>query len=763
MRLRRLLFLPLVIAFSVATGVHGLAQSVTQHVNPLIGTAAGGNVYPGAVVPFGMMSLTPNTDELGWGNMGYRHENRHIIGFVHNQVSGVGCGEFGNFLIMPTRRPFALGSFGYKSERTAERAEPAYYTTRLTRHNVTAELTATARTGHHRYTFHAGKKGDTLSIVFNAAKASHPQWATRTETRLAQNGKHVSLFGEFTDGFGSEPLAYSAWFAATCSETPAFVQFWKDSSIVKTDALITAEKQEGGVILNFISDGTEKVIELTCALSYRTAATAEQYLASHKQSQKSFDAVRAESSTRWASLLDKIKITGASAEQQTIFYTALYHGFIMPTDITGETPDGFRTSGKAFTNYFAVWDIYRTLSPLLTLLAPSIQRDLLNGLLDIADRFGWLPDGFTGNAITQMQGGSNADVLFADAIVKKVNGVDYERAYHYMMKNATQSGDAPGMAGRKGRYTEYLQNGWLAADKQWCSVSKALEYAYNDYCVWVMANDLGKNFDAEIIKQRSLKIFTYFDSTTGFLRPKLSSGKWVEPFYPSAVFPPGTEWSYEVHYQEGSAWQYLGYVPHDFYGLISRLGGARNFVAKWDTLFERRSGRNFTKGFYSTSNEPDMLAPWQYIYAGRADRTQYWVRKILSEDFTTTSDGLPGNDDAGTTSAWAVWAMLGLFPNAGQDWYFIGSPVFKEARLTLENGNELILSAPRTSEQNIYIRSLTLNGKKLNRAYLYHHEIANGATLEFDMTDTPTSFGNENTPPSPFGKPTTKKTKSKKS
>jgi predicted alpha-1,2-mannosidase len=731
------------------------SKSPADYVNPMIGTAAGGNTHPGATTPWGLIALTPHTDEQGWGNMGYRFENRYIIGFVHNQVSGVGSGEYGNFLVMPARNAIALSSFGYKSARVDETAQAGYYAVTLTAPNVRAELTARARTGHHRYTFAGGNKGDTLRVIFNAARASHPQYAASTEAHIAEDGRVVRLQGRFADGFGSEPTDFTAFFTARVNDLPANYAVWKDDHVETAAHIAAGERENCGVVLNFISDGNPKTIELTTAVSYRAAQNADAYVAEWQAQRKTFDDVKADARKEWNSRLSRITIEGASDEEKTIFYTALYHALLMPTDITGETPDGFKTSGRAFTNYFAIWDTYRTLNPLLTLLFPSVQREMLNSLLDIADDRGWLPDGFTGNALTAMQGGTNADVLFADAAVKRLQGVDYDRAYRYLKKNATAAGDPPahsGLSARKGRYREYLQNGWLACDTHWQSVSKSLEYAYNDYCVWAVADYLKRGKEAEAFKARSRTIFTLLDAQTGFFRPKKSDGTWLSPFNPAIVFPPGQTWSAEVHYYEGSAWQYLGYVPHDFYGLIRRLGGNDAFTAKWDTLFANRSGADFTKGFFSVSNEPDMLAPFQYIYAGRADRAQFWSRKLIAENFKAMPDGLPGNDDSGTTSAWLLFAALGVFPNAGQDWYFIGSPLFQKATLRLENDKLLIIHARNTSTQNIYVKSLRLNGRQLNRAWVRHRELENGATLEFEMTDTPTRFGAMETPPSPFGK-----------
>jgi len=739
-----LLFL-LLCLLSCAPPQREAANSVAKQVDVFIGTTGGGNMHPGATTPFGMIALSPHTNLQDWANMGYNYADSFIIGFVHNQVSGIGCSEYGNFLVMPARNSITLENFGYKSPRTDERAKPGYYSVHLTKPNVRAELTATPRTAHHRYTFKQNAKGDTLKLLFNMARCSFPQKPNRSEARIESDGT-IHGFGIYDEGFGSDPSAMQAFFSAKPSKKPDFISVYKQSETFSDRTSIEAGKnEECGVILGWIASKDEEVIELICALSYKSFQNSDNYIRAIEEKGTTFNRIAEQVETAWNELLGTIQIQGGTESEQKLFYTALYRMCLMPTDITGETPDGFKTTGKAFTNYFAIWDTYRTQNPFFTLWLPSLQKELLNSLLDIADHRGWLPDGFTGNAFTPIQGGTNADVLFADAVVKKLQGVDYERAFKYVMKNATDTtGDKPSFQATKGRYADYLRQGFLYADKQWVSVSKSLEYAYNDYCVYALANAIGKGDSARFALERSLKVFELFDTTTGFFRPKRSDGKWVEPFKPTMIFPEGQVWSYEVHYYEGSAWQYLGYVPHDFYRLIELLGGREKFIAKWDTMLTNRD----KDGYFTIWNEPDMLAVWQYIYAGKADRVQLFTRDIIKKEFRVAPNGYKGNDDSGTLSAWYVWASLGLFPNAGQEWYFVGSPVFTKAVIKLENGNALVINAPNASEKNVYVKSLKLNGVPIDRAWIRHSEIASGATLDFEMTDTPTDWGSKELPPS---------------
>lgn len=407
--------LPLSVALSCAPPPKEAINRVAKQIDVFIGTTGGGNMHPGATTPFGMIALSPHTETQDWVNMGYNHADSFIIGFVHNQVSGIGCSEYGNFLVMPARNCIVLENFGYKSPRADERAKPGYYSTLLTTPNVRAELAATARTAHHRYTFKQNAKGDTLKLIFNMSRCSFPQTPKHSEASVESDGI-IHGFGIFKGGFGSDPSEMQAFFSAKPSKKPDFISVYRQSEIFNNrDSIQAGENEECGVILGWIADKNEEVIELTSAISYK-----------------------------------------------------------------------------------------------------SVQ-----------------------------------------------------------------------------------------------------------------------NSDA-------------------------------------------------------------------------------------------------------------------YIYAGKADRVQFFSRDVLKKDFRVAPDGYKGNDDSGTLSAWYVWASLGLFPNAGQDWYFVGSPVFTKAVMKLENGNTLVINAPNTSEKNVYVKSLKLNGVPIERAWIRHSEIANGATLDFEMTSVPTDWGSKQLPHTTF-------------
>lgn len=721
-------------------------KSPYDYVDPFIGTTGGGNVHPGATLPFAMLNVTPHTETLDWSNMGYNYRDSSIVGFVHNQVSGIGNSEFGNFLLLPVRNldPKKLPAFGHRSLKAEERAAPGFYGVHLLDDDIHVEVTATERSGHHRYMFKNTRPGDTLWVILNLARASHPQLVTESSASLKPDGK-IYASGTYTGGFGSLPEAYTAHFAMESTRSPDLVLTWKEDQIQNTINVAAGDGAHAGVLLGYVANGPFEVIELNTAISYTEARKVASYIDQTTAEFVEFEQVKDAARDRWTKLLNRFRVRGGSEKEKTLFYTSLYRMYLMPTNISGETPSTRKTSGPAYTNYFAIWDTYRAPHPWLTLADPSVQRDMLNSLLDIADEIGWLPDGHSGIAATRMQGGSNADVLYADAWVKGIEGVDYQRAYKYVRRNATiPSPDDGDRSHTFGRHKEYLNKGWISADKRWASVSKSLEFAYNDYAAGVLAEEFGTKEEASRFYQRSDKIFELFDDETGFFRPKNSDGSWVDPFDPAYTYSP-TSWTYRLHYYEGSAWQYVGYIPHRFPKFINALGGEEAFIQKWDEMIENRH----TRGYYTTENEPDILSPYQYIYAGRPDKVQEIIPQIIEEDYDDRPGGWPGNDDSGTLSAWYVFSALGFFPNAGQDWYFIGTPMFDRAELELEDGSTLIIEAKRENPEEVYISSATIDGEQLDRAYLLHDEIKNGAHIIFEMSDKPTRWAWDSRPPSP--------------
>jgi predicted alpha-1,2-mannosidase len=428
-----------------------------------------------------------------------------------------------------------------------------------------------------------------------------------------------------------------------------------------------------------------------------------------------------------------------------MLYSALYRLHLTPNDWTGEAPPQY---GKEtyYENILWMWDTFRTVNPLLTLIQPNVQAGIVNSILNYYKKEGWTGDAHSAWIYEHVQNGSSADVIMADAFVKKLPGIDYKLAYEAIRKNAFVD-DNPKRTWRadKGRLRldDYRKFGYLPTDANGLTedaqkgsnavqaVSRTLEYVYNDFAVLTLAKQYGT---ADEIKDLESRLFWYknlWEKEDGFMRGKFKDGKWHTPFN-------ATKAETGPQYYEGHAWTWSWYVPHDNQGLITLHGGNKPFVEKLTTAVDN---------YYEAYNEPGMLQTFLFNHAGRPDLTQKYVRKAMKH-FNTTPSGLPGNDDSGTTSAWLVWAMLGIYPNAGQDYYYLASPVFTKATIKLADGKQLVINAQESSADNQYVAAATLNGKAWNKSWIQHQDFINGGVLDVTMSPKPTSWGAKNPPPS---------------
>jgi predicted alpha-1,2-mannosidase len=452
-----------------------------------------------------------------------------------------------------------------------------------------------------------------------------------------------------------------------------------------------------------------------------------------------FDTVRHQAEDAWEQVLSKIEVEGGTDAQRRIFYTALYRAHYMPHDLTGENV-WWQSTEPHYEDFYTLWDTFRTLHPLFTLIQPERQRDMVRSLIDTYRHTGWLPDARIAGLNGLTQGGSNGDVLIADAMVKGMTGIDYETAYQALVKDAEVESARPLNEGRQ--LVDYKRLGYMSLTLN-RSASRTLEYAYDDFAVSEVARALGKTEDAAKYLKRSANWTNLWDPKMRCIRPRYSDGTWLENYDCEHEYPDSTTEWWDAPFYEGRPIQYSTYVPHDVQGLIQRVGGDAAFVAWLDDFFERK--------LYTQGNEPDLLAPWLYIHAGRPDRTADRVRAILAGEYREGRDGLPGNDDAGTMSSWYVWGAMGLYPNAGQPFYYIGSPVFARVAIDLGGGRKFVIEAPGTSASNRYVQSAELNGKKLDRAWLTHAEIAGGGKLVLVMGARVSDWGRGARPPSVTG------------
>ncbi len=432
--------------------------------------------------------------------------------------------------------------------------------------------------------------------------------------------------------------------------------------------------------------------------------------------------------------MGQIEVSGGTDAQKRIFYTALYRSHTMPHDLSGENA-WWASSEPHYEDFYTLWDTFRTLHPLLTVIQPQRQRDMIRSLLDTYSHTGWLPDARIAGANGLTQGGSNGDVLIADAVVKGLGGFDSALAYEAIKKDGDYDSPDPMNVGRS--LKNYLALGYMPLSET-RSASRTLEYAYDDFAISEVAQALGHTDDAVRFRARSGGWQKLWDDKLGCIHPRYGDGSWLENYDCAYTYPDSTTPWWDAPYYEGSGLQYSTFVPHDVGGLIQKTGGKEAFVAWLDRLFD---GHHYDQG-----NEPDLLAPYLYIPAGRPDKTADRVRQIMASRYGTGHTGLPGNDDAGAMSSWYVWSAIGLYPNAGQPLYYIGSPVFDTATIHLEGGKRFTVTAHTVSEANRYVLSARLNGKPLDRAWLSHAELIAGGQLELDMGPAPGDWATKPTP-----------------
>jgi predicted alpha-1,2-mannosidase len=727
---------------------------LTAWVDPFIGvdggSVIGGNTVPGPGLPFGFVSLSPDT--ANGDTNGYDSDSA-ILGFSHTHVSGTGgLGKYGNFRVTPTVGPRRANQMIFA--KSAESASPGYYAVTLGNdpaRAVRVELTASNRVGYERFTFPKGQQANVmLDLTSVVAFRGSGQRATEAHVDIISD-RALSGWASFTGGWN--PAPYTLYFYAEFDRPARQIGSWiaaqgsyhehpgtgalEGGDQRKTDAdklgpLADFDTRQEfahklGAYASFDADQTP-VVEMKLAVSFLGCEKAKANLAREIPGWR-FTAVKGDAERIWNDTLSRIVVKGGTPDQRRIFYTALYHSHTMPHDLSGENV-WWTSPEPHYEDFYTLWDTFRTLHPLLTLIQPDRQRGIVRSLIDTYLHTGWLPDGRSAGANGLTQGGSNGDVVLADAIVKRLGGFDAELAYQAMRKDADIETDQPFLQGRV--LTDYLALGYVSLTQP-RSASRTLEYAYDDFTLSEVAAILGHREDAERYLARSGGWKKLWDDELGCIHPRYSDGSGLENFtcvydYPDRSMP----W-WDAPFYEGNALQYSTFVPGDISGLMAKVGGPDRFVAWLDRLFDQ--------GYYSAGNEPDILAPYLYINAGRPDRTADRVRSILAHSFLPDRHGLPGNDDAGAMSSWYVLSAIGLYPNAGQPYYYVGSPIFEESRIDLGQGRSFMIRAPGTSDRNRYVRSARLNGEPLNRAWLSHDEVMRGGVLDLEMGAEPGNWG----------------------
>ena len=691
--------------------------------DPFVGTGLHGHTYPGAAAPFGMVQLSPDTRNDGWdGVSGYHAEDNTIIGFSHNHLSGTGEGDMGDFLFIPVIGEVAKGDNGFETtplpfKQSDETAYPGYYSVRIPSNGITAELTATQRTGCHRYTFTG--KGERHILVDMAycirnKKADQIRFATPTNTSI-EGGRHVN-------GWAKDRWMF----------------FSAEFSVPYTECVPDGHDR---YLLTFPADLKE--LTICVGLSPNDEKGARDNLLAEAP-QCDFDEILLSSSENWKEALGKISIEGGDNTDRSLFYTALYHTMVAPSvfsDVCGEYrgADGEVHEGD-FTNYttLSLWDTYRSAHPLQTLIHREKQKDIAQTFLHIFEQQGKLPVWhLMGNETDCMVGNPGVPVL-ADLVLKGFD-IDAKAAFKAMVGSAMLDERSMGLIKQYG-YIPYD----LEPDKE--TVAKGLEYALADWCIAQVAQKVGNKEEYEYFLNRSKSYRYYFDPKTRFMRGKDSKGN----FRPAAEFDPLSTKHRNDDYCEGNAWQYTWLVPHDVYGLVNLFGSEKAFTAKLDSLFvvEGDLGEEASPdvtgliGQYAHGNEPSHHIIYMYNYVGQPWKTARLIRQVLHEQYRNDLDGLSGNEDVGQMSAWYVLSSIGLYqeePAGGK--YVIGSPLFNTATLNVGDGKTFTVKAVNNSDENIYIQRATLNGKRYDKSYIDYRDIIAGGTLELVMGPQPSKWG----------------------
>ena len=759
---------PTILAMLLIVSVVAMAQNrkdYLQYVSPLIGTQKMGHTFPGATVPFGAVQLSPDTDQQphnigGKYNAdaykycaGYQYDDETIVGFSHTHFSGTGHSDLGDFLIMPTVGELQLepgdkndSSTGFRSKFSHENetAEPNYYKVLLEDDNILAEMTTTSRVGFHQYTF---PESDNAHIILDLMHGIYNYDDKNVWTFVRVENDRTIVGYRQTNGWARTRTVYFAMefskpfknYGFKNYEKQDYKGFWRKFD--QTKNFPEAAGKQIRAYFDFDTKANEK-IQVKFALSPVSTEGAMNNLKTETPDWD-FEKVKKAGQDEWNKELGKIAVTADNKGDLVNFYTAMYHTFLSPT-VYMDTDEKYKGldqnvhSAKGFTNYttFSLWDTYRALHPFFNIIQPKRNRDMVNSMLAHYDQsvHKMLPVwSHYANENWCMIGYHSVSVI-SDAIVKgNIEGVDAKKALEAMAQTA------------RTKYYDglefYMELGYVPDDKNSSSVSKTLEYAYDDWAISQAALKVGDRAIHNEFLKRSENWKNVYDANVGFMRPKLENGKFKDKFDALQTHDQG--------FIEGNAWNYSLYVPHNPAELVEKMGGKEKFEKYMDELFTMDLPDEFFAdteditregiiGGYVHGNEPAHHAAYLYNWTNKPYKTQERVRMILKHLYKPTHDGLGGNDDCGQMSAWYLFSSLGFYPVApGNDQYSLGSPAIKSAVMKFENGKTLTIEAENQSDKNVYVQKVLVNGKEINRNYITHSEIMNGGNIKFMMSDKP--------------------------
>lgn len=711
---------------------HGTnTDAFSRKVNPFIGTDYTGNTYPGAQAPFGMVQLSPDNGLPGWDRIaGYFYPDSTIAGFSHTHLSGTGAGDLYDISFMPVtlpykEAPYPLGIHS-KFSHDSEQAYAGYYKVTLEDYKIDVELTATERTGIQRYTFPGGD----AAVILNLAKAMN--WDATTDAGIEIIDSVTVKGYRMSTGWARDQRVYFA------------SRFSKPFESVDIDTVPLMDgngKTTGGkgiiATFNYKTTPGEQLVVSTAISGVDENGALNNLIA--EAPEDNFDKYLAETTKKWDKELGSIAVEGGTPDEQTSFYTALYHSMLAPTiysDVDGRYfgPDKKIHKADGWTNYssFSLWDTYRAAHPLYTIVDPEADGDMVNSFLAFYDQHGRLPVWNFWGGETDMMLGYHSVPVIVDAYLKGIGGFDAEKALDACIATANDD-EYRGI----GLYKSLGYVPYNVVDpynsENW-SLSRTLEYAFDDYCIAVMADKMGKKELANEFYKRSQNYKNTYNPATGFFQPRDDKGNWQPDFKPEEYTP---------HISESNAWHYFWSVQHDIPGLISLTGGKEAFSAKLDSMFTVGPKENeelplFSTGMigqYAHGNEPSHHVIYLYNKVGQPWKTAKYAHEVLTKLYKNTPDGLCGNEDMGQMSAWYVLSAMGFYPvNPVSGQYEIGSPLFNQVKISLPEGKAFTLTVKNLSDENIYVKSVTIDGKPWNKSYITHQQIIDGANVELEMT-----------------------------
>ena len=720
--------------FLLCGSLFATAQQPVDYVNPFIGTSNYGTTNPGAVCPQGMMSVVPFNvmgseknrfdKDSQWWSTPYSADNKFFTGFAHGSLSGVGCPELGGLLLMPTTGELNVDYKAYGSEYKDEVAHPGYYSNTLTKYNIKAEATASMRTGLSRFTFPKGESHILLNLGEGLTNETGATVRIVNDTEIEGS----KLLGTFCY---NPQAVFPVYFVMKVNKAPKKMGYWKKQREMKgveaewdiysgkyklyTSYTREMSGDDVGVWFDYDTDEGE-AIEVKMGISY-------------------VDKVRTAASTMWNKDLSKVQVEGGTKDEKTIFYTGMYHLLIHPNilqDVNGEYPmmESLKvghTTGNRYT-VFSLWDTYRNVSTLMTLLYPERQLDIIRTMLDMYRENGWLPKWELYGRETFTMEGDPSIPYIVDAWMRGLRDFDEQTAYEAMRKGATTPGEFNLL---RPDANDYFSKGYVPLREQYDnSVSHALEYYIADWNLANFAQALGKKEDAKLFRDRSLGYKHYYSKEFGTLRPILPDGTFYSPFDPKQ----GENFEPSPGFHEGNAWNYTFYVPHDIKGLAKLMGGDKKFVDHLQKVFD--------DGNYDPANEPDIAYPYLFSYfKGEAWRTQKLVRQLLKDCYHNAPNGVPGNEDTGTMSTWAIFSMMGFYPACPGDVnYVLTSPTFDKVTIQLDKKfypkGELVIESKHSNPEAIYNKDVFAGDKKLKGYTISQEELVNAGTLRYILEDT---------------------------